>query len=175
MARLKVGTGKAAELVGLPALTAKINELMSEQVAKEVAEAVGVAADICYEQLVANARSVGLPEEAIGDIFTYKRPPPGLARSLVSALAGYRKRGRSKPWAGGYVEWRAGRHPKSPRAKAAPGTLIGESRGEMFEIGTTVRPATPWFRPAVTATKKAMLAKIAQGFSDILQRRTEGK
>jgi hypothetical protein len=128
---VQVIRGKAVQVEGLPALQARIRDLMDKVSPGEVMAAglsmsdiVGEAADDLYNEVFARAMAAGVPHDVMDDIFSYKRQPPGLSRKEITALVGIRKRGRKigsgiqrgtkkhpppRVWAGrAYREWFAG-------------------------------------------------------------------
>lgn len=185
MARIE--TGKVAKLEGMKELQLKLRDLLSTvegaDARKEVQKVIGEVAQDLRREVAARIMAIPDPAETtdrsgrkigrqqiLESLFTYNKQPEGeRRRARFSALVGIRKRGRT-PYASGYVEWRAGRHPKSPRAKVAPGGLIGESLATMIEMGTTKRVATPFFRPAITTSRSRIVPVIATGYRAILQR-----
>ncbi len=119
--------------------------------------------------------------------------PGDLRKHEVSALVGVRKRGRSigsgkqppnkRKWAAfAYREWSPAKTIIAARNRYAKGIgvrvskasalvtsadrdrgLIGESLATMWEIGTSKRAATPFFRPAIMAAKTRIAQLMARG------------
>lgn len=185
MAR-RIETGKAAKLEGLKELQANLRDIMDATVGLEARKVVGEAAEDLRRDVAARimvmpsprslTASRGLrptigPQQVLESLYSYNKQPPGARKEKLTALVGIRKRGRSH--APAYVEWRAGKHPKSDRSKRAPGELVGESLGTMWELGTSKRPATPFFRPAIQAARARIIETIAAGYRAILAKHSK--
>lgn len=65
--------------------------------------------------------------------------------------------------------WIAAKSNKSPNAKVAPGGQVAESLAMMREIGTSRMAATPFFRPAVTATRATVRQNLQTGFQQFIE------
>lgn len=154
-------SGKVLELLQVEQVKESIARLM-----KEVDQAdLGQIAIRGARMLESSARAKGWPRRAIDSIFAYSKLDPNESRRKgPSALFGFRKRGRSQPYAPGYVEWNPGRS-KSKRAKslvipgvkAKDGALqkVGMSLATMFEFGTSKMRARPALRETI-ATMRAI-------------------
>jgi len=189
---IRTGGKKAVEISGIKELEAKLADVVDRSVGEQAIGVVRDAAGILYNQALSNAKSVNVPHEVEQDIFLYgQQNDKALARNGVSALVGLRKRGANKS-AKGYVEWtpknRVGKFEKTQRSKPKGGSLvlpgtqsakggglqkIGENLGTMWELGTTQMEAKPWFRPAVTQSRGAVLGKLADGYSKIIASKTK--
>lgn len=177
---------EATAVLGLEKIAENINRAVDAVTGPQVQGVIRDAAQIVYDRVIANAKAAGVPRRAQADVFIFSgenRRKPG----EISALVGLRKRGRSKPYAHGYVEWnpsrQVGAFNKTQRSKsrkpqlvipgqktATGGALkIGENLGTMWELGTTKMQAKPWFRPAVTQSTQPVLKNIADGLLKIIE------
>jgi len=171
---------KASKILGVPELKRKIRALKNDMVAEAAQRVVGEAARYISSEVRYGAESVKVPHEVFKNIFSYSklRTQPG---AKVSALAGIRKRGRARPYAVSYMEWRnkaaytrlrwKGRG-KTRTFKAggvvAERALVGENLATMWELGTSKRPATPFFRPAIQRAQNRVAAILYDGYSAII-------
>jgi hypothetical protein len=176
------GGGKAfkTEVTGLKELEKKLKALKGDnpQLVSEMYEVVGAAAEEVRDSMKASARAAGWGgeratvktgrgvsvvsgQEAIASIFAFDKPRGGNSKKRISALAGAGKKRTM-------IEWRAGRHPKSPRAKVAPGGKVAMSLVSMLEFGTTNRRARPAIRQAIAGAKSRIISRIADGYKTLL-------
>lgn len=126
--------------------------------------ALGDAGEIVAAAAKSNARAVGAPSEVTEAIFTYRGlPPEHKAKRRPAALVGVGKQDSLR-------QWRAGRIPKSPRAKVAPGGAVAMSLAAMYEFGTSRRPATAFFSNALRANRAAVRAKIQDNLRQVIAR-----
>lgn len=175
------GGGKSfkPQIIGLKELERKLKVLKADnpQIVSEMYSVVGAAAKEVRDQMRSAARGAGWAsekatiregnragvvsgEDAIASIFASERPQ-GNSKTRITALAGVGKQRTM-------VEWRAGRFPKSPRAKVAPGGRVAMALATMLEFGTTNRRARPAIRPAIALAKAAIVEKIAAGYRALL-------
>lgn len=166
MARNVLG-GRSKAVIGLKELKDKLNDLTaledfskSRQVQVQVHKVLGSAAAIGRDAIKSKARSMRWPSHVIENAFSFSDPDKS-KRGKPAALFGVNKQ-RS------LVEWRAGKNPKSPRAKASPGTKISESLATMYEIGTSRMAARPAVRPAVKESSGAMRSEAISGLKSII-------
>jgi len=175
------GGGKGAKeaVTGLKELEKKLKALAPDNpdMARWLQNVVGKASIEMRNEMVAHARAAGwgsqsirnktgtvTGEEAINSIFAFTRSSKQTRRAAkVSALAGLTK---DKTM----VEWRAGRYPKSPRAKVAAGKKVAMAFATMLEFGTTRMAARPAIRPAVKAARARVIAAVADGFNTVLKK-----
>jgi len=146
-------------LEGLRALTDQLNKIVPDNPAVE-AQVQAIVADAAVElrdMMRQNAQAQGWPKEVIDSIFADGRKQ----RGRTGALAGANKRRTM-------FEWRAGKHPKSPRAKVPPGGKVAMSRATALEFGTTRNKARPAIRPAVQAAKRKVVETLTKGFQKLL-------
>jgi hypothetical protein len=151
---IRIGTGKAAEVVGLKELVARLRDLQGKFDGKEVYDVLRQGAGIGEWEMRRSAQDRGWPHEVANSLFAFARPAAG---KPTAALYGVRKRGRARPWAPAYVEW----------GKRA-GKPLGESLATMFEYGTSKMRARPAVRPAITAARPAILAAVAEGLRRLI-------
>lgn len=180
--------GKAAREVsavfGLPELKKQVKALQGATVSAEAQSIVGEAARYLSSEIRHGAESVNVPHEVFKNIFSYSKPqtlPSGKA-AKVSALAGIRKRGRARPYAVSYAEWknrfaytrlrfrsvipgkRYGQKKAVGAGEVAAGDKVGENLATMWEIGTSKQRAKPFFRPAVERGRSRVVQMIASGY-----------
>lgn len=173
----RLNTKKATEMAGLDKLDLKLRDFMgaltgdvalsrgkrsaiTERVRAILGDGLRAAAAEIKDEATRRAVALGWPKEAAESFFAYYDPAKDRLRRS-GALAGAAKQ-RSM------VEWTAGPHPKSPRAKVAPGGSVAMSKAAMFEFGTTRMPARPAFRPAITAAKNAAFQRIANAYREAI-------
>jgi hypothetical protein len=175
---LSRGGGKAykQEIRGIKELERKFKALKLDhpEITKEIYQVVGRVSDDVRNQMVAAARAAGwggqsittqksgkiTGDDAINAIFSYAKPRGGDSRKRISGLAGVGKRRTM-------AEWKAGRWPKSSRAKRKAGELVAESFATMLEIGTSNRPARPAIRTVIRNARQGVINGIAEGFRHI--------
>lgn len=162
MAR-NLATKKIVETTGLKELQDNVSRLIDRMDGVEVQAGMAQIAKHGEWMLKAEARDQHWPAEAIESAFSYGKLPAANRRSRgPSALFGFRKRGRTRPWAPGYVEW----------GKRA-GKLVGESLATMFEFGTAKMRARPAARIVVQAMR-AFYPEMAAGvFRNIIAKHTK--
>jgi hypothetical protein len=178
------GGGKAykAEVTGLKELERKLKALSVDnpQLRNDIFGVVGDAADELRDEMKSAARGAGWGaqsirfrgprrsgvmrgEDAINSIFAYAKPRGGDFRKRISALAGVSKQKT-------LIEWRAGKFPKSPNAKIAPGGAVAESLAAMLEFGTSNHPARPAIRGVIRGQKAKMIDAITTGYNALLEK-----
>jgi len=142
-------------LEGLRALQTQLAKILPNNPAAEaeVQSIVARAAVEVRDEMRSRASAAGWPQYVIDSIFADGRQK----RGRISALAGANKRRTM-------FEWRASRHPKSPRAKVPPGGKVAMSRATALEFGTTRNEARPAIRPAVAAAKTKVVQTLSEGF-----------
>jgi len=142
---------------GLKELATQLKELDAAVVGPKMQKILGEAADIWLSNFKLTAQVAGWPHRAIESAFTYSKP--GGKRKQPSALFGITKRGKTPPYAPGYVEWQG------------EGRTVGMSLATMFEFGLHTghnMAPRPAFRPALSESKEAMLDHIEEGMLAIL-------
>ncbi len=177
------GGGKATReleaITGIKELEAKLKALAPEhpEMARWLQAVVGKASIEMRREMAVQARAAGwgsqsirigsrtiTGDEAIASIFAFTRSSKQSRRAAkVSALAGLTK---DKTM----VEWRAGRYPKSPRAKVAWKKLVAMAFATMLEFGTTRMAARPAIRTAVKTARPRVIAAVADGFNAVLNK-----
>lgn len=94
----------------------------------------------------------------VESIFAYSRETA--RHRNPSAIFGVKKRGRYKPFAPAYLEWRA----------KAGGSLRGMSLATMAEKGTKRwKTPRPFFRPAWATLKTQVILKLTNGYREIIR------
>jgi hypothetical protein len=166
MAR-NIATKKIVEVSGLKELQQAVSKLVDAVDGQEMQTGMAQIAAHGEWMMKAEMRDQNWPKEAIESTFAYgKLPPSNRRRSGPSALFGVRKRGRSRPWAPGYVEW-----------GKRTGKVVGESLATMFEFGTAKMSARPAMRIVVQAMRAFypdMAAKVLQKILDKHQKTGSG-
>lgn len=160
------------QLIGLKNAQRRLMDLLptNPQIAVEANKVVSDAGAMVADVMRHTASAAGWPKSVVDTIFSTKKQAPSSALiddrpHKITALAGINKQ-RSM------VKWRAGRNPKSPRAKKKPGQMVEESKAEMLEIGTTIAPARPAIREAVQIARPGVVEEITKGFTAIYTRIT---
>jgi hypothetical protein len=150
-----------ANVQGVKELAAKVKALNSAMAGQKAYKVMASAAFIGANAIKRSPNFANLPKEMRQQAkeemtapFVFARPGN---RATVTALLGLRKRGKSRPYASGYVEW-GKRGPK----------IVGESLATMFEKGTKHMQPLPWFRPAIEGSKAAMRERIKEGLQQII-------
>jgi hypothetical protein len=178
MARNIATTKLVNSVAGLKELQDNIGKMIDRFDGQELQSDMAALAMKGAQMLEDEAAAKGWPKRAIESIFVYgKLDPKERRRKGPSALFGFRKRGRSEPYAPGYVEWNPGRS-RSMRAKSlvlpglktATGALqkIGMSLATMFEFGTAKMKARPALRPTIFRLKARYPAELAAILHNIL-------
>ncbi len=173
------GGGKAVResVIGLKELERKLRAMSPDhpEMRKQLQAIVSAAAGEMRDEMRTQARSAGwggqnlrtkqgivTGQEAINSIFSYGRPKE-TGRAKVSGLAGVSKQRTM-------VEWTAGRRPRSPRAKVAPGRKVAMAFATMLEFGTSRMSARPAIRTAVKTARTRIIDRVTNGFQAVYQR-----
>lgn len=174
-----------SEVLGLKELKEKVKKLQGAMVSDEAQRIVGAGAAHVGAEIRNGARSVKVPHEVFANIFTYSKPQVRLSgrAAKVSALAGIRKRGRSRPFAVSYAEWRnraaytrlRGKGRGKSRVFKSGGVLqagqfVGENLATMWELGTSKQSAKPFFRPAIARVQARVMMMLKDGYSQLIQK-----
>ena len=150
-------------LKNLETITSAMSGEEAAKYRRGVVWALQNASEIITDQAKSNARGARVPAEVIESIFTFGGLPKSkAARKKPSALAGVNKAKTIK-------EWIAGKHPKSPRAKVAPGGKVAMSRAAMYEFGTTRQRAIAFFGRAVKARRAQVRTRIGENIKTVLR------
>jgi HK97 gp10 family phage protein len=151
---------------GIRELRARLQDVLSEEKLRQSTGAlVQEVADKVRDRMRSNARAAGWPSSIIPYVFAVS---DDIARGKIRALAGVSKGGKNKTHPM-YREWRAGKHPKSPKAKVSPGGKVGMGWPTMWEFGTSRQPARPAIGPAITSMKKEISDMMATGLRKIMR------
>lgn len=157
MAR-QIGTKKAVQ--GLEELQANVADLINRFSGTEAQAGMAQIAKTGAWMLESEARDQNWPHEAVESVFSFgKLPPERRQKKGPSALFGFRKRGRSRPWAPGYVEW-----------GKRTGKLVGESLATMYEFGTAKMSAKPAARQVVTSMRAMYPDMVAKVFKQLIEK-----
>jgi len=173
-----IDRGKYQELVANVRRLLRNASLKSPQARQFTAAAAAQVARSIREK-AGNARAGG---DVLTDTFsTMSDKTP--AAHLVTQLAGIRKRGRSRPYAANYREWRARtartvlrwRGKRGARRIAggrtiAGGQLVGMSVAKMVERGTRYMRARPYWRAAVNAGRYRAYRDLERGLREMIER-----
>ena len=156
-------SGKKEFIQAVNALTADLSGEERAGARAGIMDALADGAAIVATAARQNAAS-GAPAEVRDGIFSYGKLPPALKqRKKPSALAGVSKKKSMR-------EWRAGKHPRSPRAKVSPGGNVSMSLAAMYEFGTSRMSGTGYFSKAVASSRGAVRRAIELGVERVLQR-----
>jgi len=160
MAKSVLGSGQ--QVKGIKELAAKIKAIGDATMSREALRILGDASNQFRVKAIQNAKSANWPHEVIDNAFVDARPALGFTGKRVkkiSALFGFAKRGRSKPYRPGYVEWNA----------KDTGRLIGMSLATLFEFGGSKVAARPAFRPALASARPGALNIIENGLRNLIE------
>jgi len=177
-------TKRAIEISGLKEILDKIKTISSEvdgagdklwQIASEAAEMV-------KEEIESSARSVRTPSDVYRDLFstTGKKQFSAGGTRTISQLAGIKLRGRSRPYAHAYREWRAKasytrvRYRKRRKqfvsaGSVAQGQLLGMSLATMWEKGTKKMRPRPFFAPAIRRVRPQLIAHLKSRLGGLIE------
>jgi hypothetical protein len=184
MAR-NIATKKLVAVSGLKEMQDRVKGMIDAVDGAQMQSDLGDLAKRGAVLLEANALAQNWPKDAIKSIFVYTKLDPKESRRKrgPGALFGFRKRGRSKPYAPGFREWFPGRsasmRAKSlviPGFKGKEGALqkIGMSLATMFEFGTSKMAARPALRPTIAALRAIYPAALGGILQKILAKHTIG-
>ena len=192
------GGGKKlkAEIQGLKELEAKLRKLKMDhpEAAKEIYDVVGGVCNELRDSMKAAARSAGWAgertrtnkkgvtttkkvslrrvdsggktitgQDAINSIFSFAEQQSGSVKHKISGLVGVGKRKTM-------IEWRAGKHPKSPRAQVQAGNMVAMAFATMLEFGTSTQRARPAIRKAINSARSMMIDKLASGYRALIEK-----
>lgn len=153
----QIATSKLVAVSGLKELQDNLAGLVDRVDGAELQAGLGQIAKHGEWLLKSEARDQGWPERAVESSFNYTKLPPARKQKGPSALFGFRKRGRSRPWASGYVEW-----------GKRKGKLVGESLATMFEFGTAKMRARPALRGVVSQMRAIYPEEVGKLLKQIL-------
>lgn len=173
------------EVRGLKEIQQKLQRLIRETdgSAERIWQISAAAAEAVKQEVEAAAKSVRTPSDVFKDLFSTHRPKrfSGGERKIAQ-LAGIRLRGRSRPYAHAYREWRAKasftrirfRGRKGAKRLVGAGTvqqgqLLGMSLASMWERGTRKMRARKFFSPAVSRARAKVAAMLAAEFRRLLE------
>lgn len=173
------------EVRGLKEIQDNLQRLIRETdgSAERIWEISAAAAEMVRQEIEASAKSVRAPSDVFKDLFSTHRPKPFSAgERKIAQLAGIRLRGRSRPYAHAYREWRARasftrirfRGRRGNRRLVGAGTvqqgqLLGMSLASMWERGTRKMRARRFFGPAVSRARAKVAAMLAAEFRRLLE------
>lgn len=177
---------RQVELFGLKEIQQNLQRLIREAdgTAEKVWQIAADAAEVVRQEVEAGAKSVRTPSDVFKDLFSTHKPKPFSAggERKITQLAGIRLRGRSRPYAHAYREWRARasftririRGRKGARRLVARGTvqqgqLMGMSLASMWERGTRKMRARRFFAPAVGRARAKVAEMLRQEFLRLLE------
>ncbi len=167
----------------------RVKQLMqqtdSENPASKLYQVAADAAEVVATEIKSSASSKNVPHQILDDIF-YTRQPKKYSSSgkrPITQLAGIRLRGRQKPYAKAYREWKA-KYAMSKirinkkkgivknRGTVNAGQLIGMSLATMFEFGTSKMRPRPFVKPAMNIARPKVRQILVDGFNSVLQDNT---
>lgn len=191
MAR-NIATAKLVQVSGLKELQDNLAGLIDRMDGEELQAGLKGLAIKGAQMLEERASSQGWPKRAIESIFVFGKISSNTRKQKgPSSLFGFRKRGRSQPWAPGYAEWmprntRGRGHAETARevkriegqiAKrtvAAGARKIGESLATMYEFGTAKLRPRPAMRPVIAALKAIYPDEVGKLLQKILDKHRIG-
>lgn len=173
------------EVRGLKEIQQNLQRLVRETdgSAEKVWRIASEAAEIVRQEIEAAAKAVRAPSDVFKDLFSTHKPKPfSGGERQITQLAGIRLRGRSRPYAHAYREWRARasftrvrvRGRRGNRRLVGAGTvqqgqLLGMSLASMWERGTRKMRARRFFWPAVSRARAKVAAMLAAEFRRLLE------
>lgn len=156
MAKSVLGGGN--QVKGLKELAAKIKAIGEVAVSVKAYKVIGDALMVVHDRAKSNARAANWPHETLDNFFMDARPNKR-SEKKITALFGIPKRGKSKPYRAGYVEW----HGTEDQNR-----LVGMNLATLYEFGGTQVAARPAFGPAVQSERGKMLSTLESGLNTII-------
>ncbi|GIU78807.1 MAG: hypothetical protein KatS3mg005_2045 [Bryobacteraceae bacterium] len=176
---------RQVEIRGLKEIQQNLQRLVraTDGSAERIWQISAAAAEAVKREVEAGAKSVRTPSDVFRDLFSTRKPKPFAGgERQITQLAGIRLRGRSRPYAHAYREWRARasftririRGRKGNKRVVGAGTvqqgqLLGMSLASMWERGTSRMRARKFFGPAVSRARAKVAAMLASEFRRLLE------
>ena len=177
-------TKRSLEVSGLKEILDKIKTISSEVdgTGERLWAITAEAAEMVKGEIESSARSVRTPSDVYKDLFHTagkKQFSAGGSRT-ISQLAGIKLRGRSRPYARAYREWRARasytrvkyrkrRKQFVSAGSVAQGQLLGMSLATMWEKGTRKMRPRPFFAPAIRRVRPQLIAHLKSRLGGLIE------
>lgn len=178
-------SSRQIEVRGLKEIQARIQQLVraTDGSADRIWQISAAAAEAVKQEVEAGAKSVRTPSDVFKDLFSTHKPKPfSGGERKITQLSGIRLRGRSRPYAHAYREWRARasytrvriRGRKGNKRVVGAGTvqqgqLLGMSLASMWERGTSRMRARKFFAPAVSRARAKVAEMLRSEFRQLLE------
>jgi len=159
VARVKSVLGGGNQVKGLKELAAQIKAIGEVVVSRQAYKVIGDSLMVVHDKAKSNVIAANWPHETLDNFFMDARPSKRTEKK-ITALMGIPKRGRSKPYRPGYVEWKG--------TKEQRGRTVGMNLATLYEFGGTKTTARPAFRPAVQSERGKMLDILESGLKEII-------
>lgn len=161
-------------------------ETDADNIASKLYTVAAEAAKTVADEIKQSAQSKKVPRDILKDIFSTSKPKrfSSEGKRPIAQLAGIKLRGRQKPYAHAYREWR-GKHSFTKirinkrrgtivnRGTTEAGKVIGMSLATMYEYGTTKMRPRPFVKPAMNMARPKVKTILTEGFKGILEEHTE--
>jgi len=177
-------TKRAIEISGLKEIMDRVKAIAGEMdgAGDRLWEISAKAAEMVKEEVETSARSVRTPSDVYRDLFstTGKKQFSAGGTRTISQLAGIKLRGRSRPYAHAYREWRAKasytrvRYRKRRKqfvsaGSVAQGQLLGMSLATMWERGTKKMRPRPFFGPAIRRVRPQLIGFLKSRLGALIE------
>jgi hypothetical protein len=175
---------RAIEVSGLKEIMDRVKAIANEVdgTGDRLWEISAEAAAMVRDEVESAARSVRTPSDVYRDLFSTagkKQFSAGGTRT-ISQLAGIKLRGRSRPYAHAYREWRAKasftrvRYRRKRKqfvsaGSVAQGQLLGMSLASMWERGTKRLRPRPFFAPAIRRVRPQLIEFLKSRLGGLIE------
>ena len=177
-------TKRAIEISGLKEIMDRVKAIAGEMdgAGDRLWQIASEAAEMVKGEIESSARSVRTPSDVYKDLFhtTSKKQFSAGGSRTISQLAGIKLRGRSRPYAHAYREWRARasytrvkyrrkRKQFVSAGSVAQGQLLGMSLATMWEKGTKKMRPRPFFAPAIRRVRPQLIAHLKSRLGGLIE------
>jgi hypothetical protein len=175
---------RAIEVSGLKEILDKIKAIAGEMdgAGDKLWQIASEAAEMVRDEVESAARSVRTPSDVYRDLFstTGKKQFSAGGTRTISQLAGIKLRGRSRPYAHAYREWRAKasfsrvKYRRRRKQFVSAGTvqqgqLLGMSLATMWEKGTRKMRPRPFFGPAIRRVRPQLIGFLKSRLGALIE------
>ena len=175
---------KAIEISGLKEIMDRVKSIANEVdgTGERLWAITAEAAEMVKGEIESSARSVRTPSDVYRDLFytAGKKQFSAGGTRTISQLAGIKLRGRSRPYAHAYREWRARasytrvkyrkrRKQFVSAGSVAQGQLLGMSLATMWERGTKKMRPRPFFGPAIRRVRPRLIAHLKSRLENLIE------
>jgi len=177
-------TKRNLEVSGLKEIMDKVKAIAGEMdgAGDRLWQIASEAAEMVRDEVESAARSVRTPSDVYKDLFatSSKRKYSSGGSRTISQLAGIKLRGRSRPYAHAYREWRAKasytrvRYRRKRKQFVSAGTiqqgqLLGMSLATMWEKGTRKMRPRPFFAPAIRRVRPQLIEFLKSRLGGLIE------